>query len=154
MDGESEYVEVDKTDYYDLKGKSYFRKWIQQIAKWCWNHPKKYKNRAEQENFQMKTKAKYVIVILFLCTIPLYFCRMIGWKDDAIRLYDVILYGMESQEGDSFVGGMIWKLMQESVFENINAWLIGTAAVTLVGSVLVTLLNGKRPMFWQLYYPS
>ena len=65
----------------------------------------------------MKTKAKYVIVILFLCTIPLYFCRMIGWKDDAIRLYDVILYGMESQEGDSFVGGMIWKLMQESVFE-------------------------------------
>ena len=33
----------------------------------------------------MKTKAKYVIVILFLCTIPLYFCRMIGWKDDAIR---------------------------------------------------------------------
>ena len=61
----------------------------------------------------MKTKAKYVIVILFLCTIPLYFCRMIGWKDDAIRLYDVILYGMESQEGDSFVGGMIWKLMQE-----------------------------------------
>ena len=82
----------------------------------------------------MKTKAKYVIVILFLCTIPLYFCRMIGWKDDAIRLYDVILYGMESQEGDSFVGGMIWKLMQESVFENINAWLIGTAAVTLVGS--------------------
>lgn len=55
----------------------------------------------------MKTKAKYVIVILFLCTIPLYFCRMIGWKDDAIRLYDVILYGMESQEGDSFVGGMI-----------------------------------------------
>ena len=72
----------------------------------------------------MKTKAKYVIVILFLCTIPLYFCRMIGWKDDAIRLYDVILYGMESQEGDSFVGGMIWKLMQESVFENINAWLI------------------------------
>ena len=70
----------------------------------------------------MKTKAKYVIVILFLCTIPLYFCRMIGWKDDAIRLYDVILYGMESQEGDSFVGGMIWKLMQESVFENINAW--------------------------------
>ena len=29
----------------------------------------------------MKTKAKYVIVILFLCTIPLYFCRMIGWKD-------------------------------------------------------------------------
>lgn len=37
----------------------------------------------------MKTKAKYVIVILFLCTIPLYFCRMIGWKDDAIRLYDV-----------------------------------------------------------------
>ena len=40
----------------------------------------------------MKTKAKYVIVILFLCTIPLYFCRMIGWKDDAIRLYDVILY--------------------------------------------------------------
>jgi hypothetical protein len=88
----------------------------------------------------MKTKAKYVIVILFLCTIPLYFCRMIGWKDDAIRLYDVILYGMESQEGDSFVGGMIWKLMQESVFENINAWLIGTAAVTLVGSVLVTLL--------------
>ena len=92
----------------------------------------------------MKTKAKYVIVILFLCTIPLYFCRMIGWKDDAIRLYDVILYGMESQEGDSFVGGMIWKLMQESVFENINAWLIGTAAVTLVGSVLVTLLNGKK----------
>ena len=92
----------------------------------------------------MKTKAKYVIVILFLCTIPLYFCRMIGWKDDAIRLYDVILYGMESQEGDSFVGGMIWKLMQESVFENINAWLIGTAAVTLVGSVLVTLLNGKN----------
>ena len=91
----------------------------------------------------MKTKAKYVIVILFLCTIPLYFCRMIGWKDDAIRLYDVILYGMESQEGDSFVGGMIWKLMQESVFENINAWLIGTAAVTLVGSVLVTLLNGN-----------
>ena len=82
----------------------------------------------------MKTKAKYVIVILFLCTIPLYFCRMIGWKDDAIRLYDVILYGMESQEGDSFVGGMIWKLMQESVFENINAWLIGTAAVTLVSS--------------------
>ena len=79
----------------------------------------------------MKTKAKYVIVILFLCTIPLYFCRMIGWKDDAIRLYDVILYGMESQEGDSFVGGMIWKLMQESVFENINAWLIGTAAVRL-----------------------
>lgn len=69
---------------------------------------------------------------------------MIGWKDDAIRLYDVILYGMESQEGDSFVGGMIWKLMQESVFENINAWLIGTAAVTLVGSVLVTLLNGKK----------
>ena len=69
----------------------------------------------------MKTKAKYVIVILFLCTIPLYFCRMIGWKDDAIRLYDVILYGMESQEGDSFVGGMIWKLMQESVFENINS---------------------------------
>ena len=68
----------------------------------------------------MKTKAKYVIVILFLCTIPLYFCRMIGWKDDAIRLYDVILYGMESQEGDSFVGGMIWKLMQESVFENIK----------------------------------
>ena len=51
---------------------------------------------------------------------------------------------MESQEGDSFVGGMIWKLMQESVFENINAWLIGTAAVTLVGSVLVTLLNGKK----------
>ena len=92
----------------------------------------------------MKTKAKYVIVILFLCTIPLYFCRMIGWKDDAIRLYDVILYGMESQEGDSFVGGMIWKLMQESVFENINAWMIGTAAVTLVGSVLVTLLNGKK----------
>ena len=89
----------------------------------------------------MKTKAKYVIVILFLCTIPLYFCRMIGWKDDAIRLYDVILYGMESQEGDYFVGGIIWKLMQESVFENINAWLIGTAAVTLVGSVLVTLLN-------------
>ena len=69
---------------------------------------------------------------------------MIGWKDDAIRLYDVILYGMESQEGDSLVGGMIWKLMQESVFENINAWLIGTAAVTLVGSVLVTLLNGKK----------
>lgn len=34
--------------------------------------------------------------------------------------------------------------MQESVFENINAWLIGTAAVTLVGSVLVTLLNGKK----------
>lgn len=94
----------------------------------------------------MKTKAKYVIVILFLCTIPLYFCRMIGWKDDAIRLYDVILYGMESQEGDSFVGGMIWKLMQESVFENINAWLIGTAAVTLVGSVLVTLLNGKKDL--------
>ena len=31
----------------------------------------------------MKTIAKYVIVILFLCTIPLYFCRMIGWKDDA-----------------------------------------------------------------------
>ena len=27
---------------------------------------------------------------------------------------------------------------------NINAWLIGTAAVTLVGSVLVTLLNGKK----------
>lgn len=46
----------------------------------------------------MKTKAKYVIVILFLCTIPLYFCRMIGWKDDAIRLYDVILYGMESRK--------------------------------------------------------
>ena len=66
----------------------------------------------------MKTKAKYVIVILFLCTIPLYFCRMIGWKDDAIRLYDVILYGMESQEGDSFVGGMIWKLMQESIVTN------------------------------------
>ena len=27
---------------------------------------------------------------------------MIGWKDDAIRLYDVILYGMESQEGRLF----------------------------------------------------
>lgn len=92
----------------------------------------------------MKTKAKYVIVILFLCTIPLYFCRMIGWKDDAIRLYDVILYGMGSQEGESFVGGMVWQLMQESVFENINAWLIGTAAATLVGAVLVTLLNGKK----------
>ena len=58
--------EVDKTDYYDLRRqKVIFGKWIQQIAKWCWNHQKKYKNRAEQENFQMKTKAKYVIVILF-----------------------------------------------------------------------------------------
>ena len=50
----------------------------------------------------MKTKAKYVIVILFLCTIPLYFCRMIGWKDDAIRLYreqhpDILLMDIRMQ---------------------------------------------------------
>lgn len=52
VDGESEYVEVDKTDYYDLKGKSYFRKWIQQIAKWCWNHPKKYKIEQNRRIFR------------------------------------------------------------------------------------------------------
>ena len=68
---------------------------------------------------------------------------MIGWKDDAIRLYDVILYGMALPERRLFCRRDDLKLMQESVFENINAWLIGTAAVTLVGSVLVTLLNGK-----------
>ena len=62
------------------------------------------------------------IVILFLCTIPLYFCRMIGWKDDAIRLYDVILYGMESQEGDSLGEiGFTTKDMTEAEFEKAAA---------------------------------
>lgn len=92
----------------------------------------------------MKTKAKYIIILLCLFTIPLYFCGMIGWKEDAIRLWDVIRYGMGAEKGDTLIEITVWNLMQMDPVRIVKTLLIGTAGIILVGASLIALLNGKK----------